>query len=180
MSRPAAFLDRDGVINRDIGYLHRPEDVAFVPGIFEAVAALRARGFRPVVVTNQSGIARGRYTEADFHALMDWMRARFTEAGAPLDAVYYCPHHPEEGNPPYRRACECRKPAPGMLLRAADELDLDLERSLLIGDSERDIEAGRAAGVARTFLLASAPSTPSAADHVVTRLSDIERCLPAG
>ncbi|MFO8154461.1 MAG: D-glycero-beta-D-manno-heptose 1,7-bisphosphate 7-phosphatase [Pseudomonadota bacterium] len=174
---PAAFLDRDGVVNRDIGYLHRPEDVEFIRGIFEVVAGLRARGYRPVVVTNQSGIARGFYTEGDFNALMDWMRARFAEAGAPLDAVYYCPHHPEDGEPPYRRNCECRKPAPGMLQQAARELDLDLSRSLLIGDSERDIEAGRAAGVARTFLLAPASTTSSAADHVVTRLSDIEDIL---
>ena len=170
MSRPAAFLDRDGVINRDIGYLHRPADVEFIPGIFEVVAALHARGYRPVVVTNQSGIARGFYTEADFHALMDWMGARFAEAGAPLDAVYYCPHHPEDGEPPYRRDCDCRKPAPGMLLRAAAERDLDLSRSLIIGDSERDIEAGHAAGVARTFLLAAPPPPTTGADHVLPSL----------
>lgn len=179
MGTPALFLDRDGVINRDIGYLSRPDEVEFVPGIFEMVRALGRRGYRPVVVTNQSGIARGRYSEQDFDTLMDWMKARFAEAGAPLAGVYYCPHHPEAGAPPYRRACECRKPAPGMLFRAAEELGLDLGRSILLGDSERDIEAGRGAGLAATYLLSDGSPASTAADAVLATPTELLAYLPS-
>lgn len=152
---PAAFLDRDGVINRDHGYVGRAEDFEFLPGVLAACAILGAWGFRLVVVTNQSGIARGRYTEADFLRLSDWMRGRFAQAGAPLAGVYHCPHHPEGTVAALRRACDCRKPAPGLLLRAIDELGLDPRRSVLFGDKRSDLQAARAAGLARAVLLAT-------------------------
>lgn len=147
MSRPTLFLDRDGVINVDHGYVYKSKDVEFVDGIFELVAAAKEAGYLVVVVTNQAGIGRGYYSEDDFHALMDWMKARFVERGGQLDAVYFCPYHPEHGIGEYRRESDCRKPAPGMLLQAAHDLDIDLPRSVFVGDKPSDMAAGQAAGV---------------------------------
>ncbi len=149
----AAFLDRDGVINIDHGYVVRPEEFEFVPGVLTACAALAKLGFALVVTTNQSGIARGLYTEEDFHRLCDWMHARFAAAGAPLTAIYHCPHHPTEGRGPLRRACDCRKPAPGMLLAAIRDLGIDPARSVMFGDKRSDMQAAAAAGVAQRVLL---------------------------
>lgn len=147
MSRLALFLDRDGVINVDHGYVHKPEDVEFVDGIFELIAAAKISGYLVVVVTNQAGIGRGYYSEDDFHALMDWMKARFVERGGQLDAIYFCPYHPEHAIGEYRRESDCRKPAPGMLLQAAYDLDIDLVGSIFVGDRPSDMRAGGAAGV---------------------------------
>lgn len=152
-ARRAAFLDRDGVINLDHGYVYRREDFEFVPGALDACARLHGLGFALVVVTNQAGIGRGYYGEDDFRRLTAWMTAQFAAAGAPLAAVYHCPHHPQAVRPEYRRACDCRKPAPGMLLAAARALALDLPRSVLFGDKASDIEAGAAAGVRHLVLL---------------------------
>ena len=151
--RRAAFLDRDGVVNIDHGYVFRRQDFRFVPGTLAACAQLHRLGFMLVVVTNQSGIGRGLYAEDDYRRLTDWMRAEFAAAGAPLASVYHCPHHPLAPLAEYRRACDCRKPAPGMLLAAARELSLDLSRSLLFGDKASDIEAAAAAGVTQRVLL---------------------------
>jgi len=153
MLRPAAFLDRDGVINVDHGYTFRIEDFAFVDGTLQAAARLHALGFALVVVTNQSGIGRGMYTEADFHTLTKWMKQTFVAAGAPLAGVYWCPHHPTDAVGPYRRECACRKPAPGMLLDAMRDIDLDPARSVMFGDKRADLEAAVAAGVAERVLL---------------------------
>jgi D-glycero-D-manno-heptose 1,7-bisphosphate phosphatase len=153
MTRRAAFLDRDGVINVDLGYVARQEDFHFVPGTLQAARVLAQRGFALVVITNQSGIARGLYTLDDFHRLTRWMREQFADAEAPLAGVYYCPHHPSEGQGQYRVDCTCRKPAPGMLLAAAHELDLDLARSVLFGDKRSDLQAASAAGVPQRILL---------------------------
>ena len=142
----AAFLDRDGVINIDRAYVHKIEDFDWVPGALEAARALSDAGYLIVVVTNQSGIGRGYYGEADFARLTDWMKARFAEAGAPLAGVYFCPHHPEKANPPYRTDCLCRKPHPGMLLKAAADLGIDLSSSIMFGDKPSDMTAGRSAG----------------------------------
>jgi len=151
--RRAAFLDRDGVVNLDRDYVHRREDFVFVPGALEGARELHRRGFMLIVITNQSGIGRGLYTEAQFHELTDWMRSEFAIAGAPLEGVYYCPHHPIEANGAYRMHCECRKPAPGMLLDAAREHRIALGQSVLFGDRETDLEAARAAGVPIRVLL---------------------------
>lgn len=168
--RPAAFLDRDGVINVDHGYVYRREDFEFVPGVLEGTRRLVELGYAPVVVTNQSGIGRGLYGEDDFHALTAWMADRFAAAGAPLAGVYFCPHHPDEANGAYRIACDCRKPAPGMLLSAAADLGLDLGRSVLFGDRASDLLAAQAAGVPRRILLATdGHGTPAAvADGLAT------------
>jgi D-glycero-D-manno-heptose 1,7-bisphosphate phosphatase len=163
--RAALFLDRDGVVNVDHGYVCSPEHTEFVDGIFELVAAANRCGLAVVVITNQAGIARGYYTEQDFHRYMAWVREQFRLRNARLDAVYYCPHHPTAGVGEYLRVCECRKPAPGMLLAAQRELGLDLGASLLIGDTPTDIEAGQAAGVGRNLLLGCA-ALPSLRDAV--------------
>ena len=155
VERRAAFLDRDGVINLDHGYVYRPEDFDFVPGTLEAARELARQGYALVVITNQSGIGRGLYTEADFAVVTQWMKQKFAEAGAPLAGVYFCPHHPTDAVGEYRRDCDCRKPAPGMILRAARELGLDLARSVLFGDRRSDLVAAQAAGVPRRFLLAT-------------------------
>jgi len=157
MIRAALFLDRDGVINVDHGYVFRQENFHFVEGIFELVAAAHQAGYLVVVVTNQAGIGRGYYSAADFHALSDWMRVRFVEHGGDIDAVYFCPFHPEHGVGKYQRESDCRKPAPGMLLQASMELDIDLSRSVLIGDKESDIQAGMAAGVGLNLLYSQEP-----------------------
>jgi len=151
--RRAAFIDRDGVINIDHGYVSRREDFQFVPGTLAACAQLHRQGFALAVVTNQSGIGRGLYSEDDYRRLTEWMAAEFAAAGAPLAGVYHCPHHPQARLPDYRCDCDCRKPAPGLLLTAARELSLDLARSVLFGDKASDIEAAAAAGVPQRVLL---------------------------
>jgi D-glycero-D-manno-heptose 1,7-bisphosphate phosphatase len=151
--RRAAFLDRDGVINVDRGYVFRRQDFEFVAGALGACARLHRLGFVLVVTTNQSGIGRGLYTEDDYRRLTDWMQAQFAAAGAPLAGVYHCPHHPEARLAEYRFACACRKPAPGMLLAAARDLGLDLSRSILFGDKASDMTAAAAAGVRWRVLL---------------------------
>ncbi len=149
----AAFLDRDGVINIDHGYTYRQEDFRFVPGALGACAQLHRWGLALVVVTNQSGIGRGLYTETDYQRLTDWMKAEFAAAAAPLAGVYHCPHLADAAVHEYRRHCDCRKPAPGLLRQAASELALDLSRSVLFGDKATDIEAALAAGVPQRILL---------------------------
>jgi D-glycero-D-manno-heptose 1,7-bisphosphate phosphatase len=145
--RPAAFLDRDGVLNVDRGYLHKPMDLEWMPDAAAAVRRLNDLGWLVVVVTNQAGVARGYYDEAAVDALHAHMRAELRARGATIDAFYYCPHHPDGIVPHLAISCECRKPEPGMLLRAAREWPIDLSRSILIGDRDSDIEAARCAGV---------------------------------
>lgn len=145
--RRALFLDRDGVINVDFGYVHTPGQTVWVPGIFDLCRKAVEHGFMLVVVTNQAGIARGYYSEQDFLTHARWMRAQFADRGLELAAIYHCPHHPAEGQGALRTACDCRKPAPGMLLQAQRELGLDLPNSALVGDKASDIEAAARAGV---------------------------------
>lgn len=144
--RPALFLDRDGVINREVHYLHRQQDVVLLEGAAEAIAELNRRGVPVVLVTNQAGIARGIFSESDFWKVQDRLAAMLREQNAHLDGVYFCPHHPEHGVGSYRVDCRCRKPNPGMLLEAARALHLDLRRSVLVGDKISDLEAALAAG----------------------------------
>jgi D-glycero-D-manno-heptose 1,7-bisphosphate phosphatase len=153
MTRPALFLDRDGVINVDHGYVVDSAQFEWRDGIFDLAKAAHCAGMPVVVVTNQSGIGRGYYTEEQFAALTDWMCARFVSEGAPITAVYHCPYHPEATVPQYRRTHSWRKPAPGMILAARDDLDLDLASSTLVGDQWSDIAAARAAGVGRAILV---------------------------
>jgi D-glycero-D-manno-heptose 1,7-bisphosphate phosphatase len=141
----AVFIDRDGTINEEKEYLFRAEDFAFLPGAPQAIRLLNEAGFLVIVVTNQSGVARGYYTEEDVHLLHRHIAAQLEQAGARVDAWFYCPHHPS-GRGSYALPCRCRKPMPGMLLEAAGRFGIDLESSVMIGDKLVDVEAGRAAG----------------------------------
>lgn len=137
---PAVFLDRDGTLIREVGHLRRLDQMEILPRVPEAIRLLRQRGFCLVVVTNQSVVARGWLTEAELGRIHEELNARLKGEGAALDAFYYCPHHPTEGTGAYTRACDCRKPKAGLVLRAAAELGLDLPMSYLVGDQEIDME----------------------------------------
>ncbi|MFZ0706501.1 MAG: HAD family hydrolase [Candidatus Korobacteraceae bacterium] len=152
MKRPAIFLDRDGVINYDFGYANRTDEIRFIDGIFNLLKIVRKAGYVAIVITNQAGIARGYYSEEDVKRTHEWMRARFRENGADVDAFYYCPFHPDATVPNYRADSPDRKPAPGMILQAAADWSIDLPRSLLVGDKESDLEAGRRAQVGMLIL----------------------------
>jgi D-glycero-D-manno-heptose 1,7-bisphosphate phosphatase len=141
----AVFIDRDGTINVEKDYLYRAEEFEFIPGAPKAIRLLNEAGFLVVVVSNQSGVARGYYTEEDVHLLHRHVATQLDQAGSRIDAWFYCPHHPS-GRGSYALPCRCRKPQPGMLLDAASRFDIDLEASIMIGDKLVDIEAGRAAG----------------------------------
>jgi D-glycero-D-manno-heptose 1,7-bisphosphate phosphatase len=159
------FLDRDGVINEELDLLTTPDEFRLLPGAAEAVARLNAAGMTVIVVTNQSVVARGLCSPAGLEAIHDRMRERLALAGARVDAVYFCPHHPEThhrdgGDPALRVACNCRKPAPGMLLRAAREHDIDLAAAVMVGDRVTDVLAARRAGV-RSILVGSRPLSPT-------------------
>lgn len=143
----ALFLDRDGVINVDHGYVSTPDQFEFIDGVFEACQHFQAQGYTLIVVTNQSGIARGFYTPQQFETLTQWMCQQFAAHGVHITAVYHCPHHPTHGNAPYVQDCACRKPAPGMLLQAIAEHGIDPARSIMVGDKAADMQAAAAAGV---------------------------------
>jgi D-glycero-D-manno-heptose 1,7-bisphosphate phosphatase len=153
MKRRALFLDRDGVINKEKNYVHKVEDFHFIDGVFETCKTFQDAGYLVVVITNQSGIGRGYYTEDDYKTLTEWMKGEFNKRGVTIAGDYFCPHHPEEAQGDYKTICSCRKPAPGMILKAAEELGIDLERSVLVGDKEIDIEAGHKAGVGRNYIV---------------------------
>ncbi len=154
------FLDRDGTLIHDPGYLGDPEGVEVLEGVPDALAVLRRAGFLLVVVTNQSGIARGRYTVERYEAVAARLHEVLRGAGVDLAAAYYCPYHPDGTVPPWNVEHEDRKPSPGMWHRAARELDVDLERSYSIGDGERDAVAGRRAGTASILLAAGRDKWP--------------------
>jgi D-glycero-D-manno-heptose 1,7-bisphosphate phosphatase len=143
---PAVFVDRDGTLNREVDYLRRVADLRLLPGTAAAIRALGDAGFAVVVVTNQSGVARGLLTPANLAAIHDTLVRRLARNGARLAGIYACPHHPTAGAPPFRRRCRCRKPAPGMVFRAARELALDLARSYCVGDGATDLGLAAAIG----------------------------------
>jgi D-glycero-D-manno-heptose 1,7-bisphosphate phosphatase len=152
MTRPAVFLDRDGTLIEEAGYLDRLERLVFFPYSVDAVRLLNRAGFAVVIVTNQAGIARGIVREAFVAEAHQHISERLEAGGARIDAFYYCPHYPEGSVERYRTACDCRKPQPGLLRRAAQDLDLDLSRSFVVGDRWHDIEAGHLVG-ARSVLV---------------------------
>ena len=147
MTRAAIFLDRDGTICEEVGYVNHLSRSRLLPNSLEAIGLINQAGLLAVVTTNQSGVARGYFSQELVEAVHAKLQASVSEAGARLDAIYYCPHHPTEGTPPWRAVCDCRKPRPGMILRAAREHGIDLARSFAVGDSVADIEAGASAGV---------------------------------
>jgi D-glycero-D-manno-heptose 1,7-bisphosphate phosphatase len=162
------FLDRDGVFNQEVGYLHEIENFKFIDGIFEACKYFQSSGFKVVIVTNQSGIARGYYQETDFHILTQWMLAQFYNQDIDILDVFFCPHGPNS-------TCKCRKPEPGMLLEARDKYCINMTESWMIGDKETDIDAANAAGVTNTILVKSERTinwTASKAKFILESIKD--------
>lgn len=157
----AVFLDRDGVINEDRGYVYKIEDFHFIDGSLQACRRLHELGYKLIIATNQSGIGRGYFTESDYQALNSWMLTRFREQKIPISAVYYCPYHPQHGVGDYRRESPYRKPGPQMLLDAASEHRLDLHHSFLVGDKPSDLVAAREAGIARSYFIGRAEALPA-------------------
>ena len=177
--RKGLFLDRDGVINEDIGYLWRKEEVRFVEGIFQLCRTARELGYLIFVVTNQAGIGRGFYSEEDFARLMDWMREQFAGEGTALDAVYHSPFHPEHGTGEYKREHEDRKPGTGMLRRAEAEFGVVLAESVMVGDRCSDIAAANAAGLRQAFLIGGSEADCPGEYRAVSHLAEVEAWLLA-
>ena len=151
----ALFLDRDGVVNVDHGYVSQPQDFEFIPGVFSACQRFQQAGYKIVIVTNQSGIGRGYYSETDFNQLTKWMIQEFKSHHVDISAVYFCPHHPTNAAPEYLQECDCRKPKPGMLLQAISQLGIDPNSSIMIGDKSSDMLAATSAGVGCKYLVKS-------------------------
>lgn len=150
---PAVFIDRDGTLTEEVGYVNHPKRLRLIPRAADAVRLLNERGLPAVVVTNQSGVARGFFSEEVLHAVNAELIAHLKAQGAFIDGLYVCPHHPTEGQPPYRARCDCRKPKPGLLFQAAAELGLDLAASYMVGDKISDVAVGRGAGTAAILVL---------------------------
>lgn len=163
----ALFLDRDGVVNVEKNYLHKIEEFELIEGIVEVCRAYQESGYLIIIVTNQSGISRGYYSEEDFRLLSEWMVEYFKTLGITITHIYHCPHHESIDG-----VCECRKPEPGMFLEAQKEYDLDMEISVMIGDNERDIEAAQRAGVGMNILFSSG-AIVSKADRVISSLKEL-------
>ncbi|WP_117233501.1 D-glycero-beta-D-manno-heptose 1,7-bisphosphate 7-phosphatase [Vibrio maerlii] len=177
MAKPAVFLDRDGVINVDHGYVHDEHDFEYIDGVFEATKAFKAMGYQLVLVTNQSGIARGMFSEDRFMSLTQWMDWNFSDNGVDFDGIYYCPHHAEKGIGEYKIDCDCRKPKPGMFISARDFLKIDMANSVMVGDKAEDLMAAEAAGVGTKILVRTGkPVTEKGeqlADIVLDSIKDV-------
>ena len=153
MSSKAIFIDRDGTLNEDVGYISDPKEFRLFDFAPEAVRLINNSGFLVIVLTNQSGIARGFLTEEILGRLHDKMESELASRGARIDRIYFCPHHPEIGEPPYKVDCDCRKPKSGLILQAATEMDVNLKKSYVVGDRYRDMEMGQAVGATGVLVL---------------------------
>ena len=147
MANKAVFFDRDGTLNVDVHYLHRPEDFEWIPGAKEAIKYVNDHGYLAILVTNQSGVARGYYPESDIWYVYDWMNEQLAVIGAHLDALYYCPHHPDGTVPEYTRTCNCRKPGPQLINEACAKYDIDKQQSYFVGDNDTDMQCAANAGI---------------------------------
>ncbi|MCR5536094.1 MAG: HAD family hydrolase [Succinivibrio sp.] len=181
MPNKAIFFDRDGVINRDYGYVGKIENFEFLPEVQETLGRLKALGYKLILITNQSGIARGRYTEADFWQVTNYMQQQLAPYQASFDAVYFCPHHPEAQVLEYRRQCSCRKPQPGLFLQALAEHELQAEHCLAVGDQPRDLIAASRAGITRLYLNSSTdnPELKDLYHQLLPKLSLLPELLQA-
>lgn len=181
---PAIFLDRDGTINVDHGYVHEIDEFQFIEGVIEACLQLKEMGFALVLVTNQSGIARGKFSEAQFMQLTEWMDWSLADRGVDLDGIYFCPHHPEGLVKEFTQDCDCRKPKPGMFLTAKDELNIDMAASYMVGDKIEDLQAANTAGVGHKILVRSGKPVTSEgenfADAVLESLADLPSFIKKG
>jgi len=153
MTRPAVFIDRDGTLSEEVGYINHPSRFRLFPFAADAIRHLNENGWLAILVTNQAGVARGYFSEEMIKTVHAQMRSELENAGAKLDAVYYCAHHPSVGEPPYRQDCNCRKPKPGLISRAAKDFEIDLEKSWVVGDRYSDVELARNAQVKSMFVL---------------------------
>lgn len=149
----AAFLDKDGTINEDVGYLNHPHQVRLLPGSAEAIKMLNDAGFKVIVISNQSGVARGILSEDMMQSIDKTLQKEVLKGGGYIDGIYYCPHHPEHGIYPYKLECDCRKPHNGLIKKASKKHDIDLKRSFMIGDRLSDIETGRQSGIKTILVL---------------------------
>ncbi len=147
MANKAVFFDRDGTLNVDIHYLHRPEDFEWIPEAKEAIKYVNDHGYLAILVTNQSGVARGYYPESDVRLVYDWMNEQLAAVGAHLDALYYCPHHPTGTVPEYTRVCTCRKPSPQLINDACVKYHIDKQQSYFVGDTDTDMKCAANAGI---------------------------------
>ncbi|TEW54555.1 D-glycero-beta-D-manno-heptose 1,7-bisphosphate 7-phosphatase [Psychromonas sp. RZ22] len=171
-AKPAIFLDRDGVINKDNGYVSQIDDFEFLEGVIESCIEFQKKGYLLVLITNQSGIARGYFTEEQFHTLTEWMDWSMADRGVDLDGIYYCPHHSIEGQGEFKIDCDCRKPKPGMLMNAIEDLNIDIESSILIGDKVSDLQAGIAAGVKTNYLVRTGKAITPEGETLATDVFD--------
>ena len=176
--KKAIFLDRDGVIVEDTGYISSPAELVLIPAVIPVLKKLQ-HSFRLIVVTNQSGVARGHFTEEDLFAINERVIQMLVDYGVGLDAIYYCPHHPKVGKDEYRIECECRKPKPGLLTLAAEEFGIELEKSFLIGDKDIDIQAGRAIGIKTIKIDRNdrEPTNESGADFIINTFSEVSNII---
>jgi D-glycero-D-manno-heptose 1,7-bisphosphate phosphatase len=173
MSIKTIFLDRDGVINKDLNYLYKIDNFKFINGVFHACNYLQNIGYKIIVVTNQSGISRGYYSETDYLVLCKWMVSKFRENGIEILNVFHCPHSPDE-------SCNCRKPKPGMLLNAKVKYNVDMQNSWMVGDRENDIKAANEAGIQNTILVRSGHNIDernSNAVHIIDSIKDINQVI---
>ena len=168
-----AFLDRDGVINKEVGYLHTVAEFEYTENCIIGLRALSSLGFKLIVVTNQAGIARGFYTNEEYRLLAEWITSDLKANNVELLDTFYCPHHPDGKVASLSYACSCRKPQPGMFLKARDKFGIDMSNSIVIGDKYTDILAGRAAGVGQAFLVSSGHQLPVGIQSKVPVLSNV-------
>ena len=181
---PAIFLDRDGTINVDHGYVFESDNFEFIDGVIDAMRELKNMGYALVLVTNQSGIARGMFTEDQFMHLTEWMDWSLADRDVDLDGIYFCPHHPQAAVEALRQVCDCRKPEPGMLLTAERDLNIDMASSYMVGDKIEDMLAAKAAGVGKKVLVRTGkPVTAegeAAADWVLNSLKELPGRIKQG
>lgn len=180
MANKAVFLDRDGTINVDYGYVHQIDDFHFIDGVIDALLQLKKKGYLLVLVTNQSGIARGYFSEEQFLQLTEWFDWSLADRGVDFDGIYYCPHHPE-GQGEYREDCDCRKPKAGMFTQAIADLNIDPTQSIMVGDKLEDLLAAENAGVKTKILVRTGkevtPQAEAKADKVLNSLADLPAFL---
>jgi D,D-heptose 1,7-bisphosphate phosphatase len=175
--RRAIFLDKDGTLVEDVPYNADPAKIRFAPGAADAIRSLSSAGFRLFVITNQSGVARGMFPISALAAIQSRVETMMQEAGAPLDGFYFCPHLPDGSVAEFAQRCDCRKPAPGLILQAAAEHDIDLPESWVVGDKLDDVEAGRQAGCRTVLIGSSAKNDPNCATAVVADLASAARVI---